>query len=103
VRRLPGAIRPDDGHELTGGDTKREAAEDVVVAIAGKEVMDFEERHGFARALRALGSMRGHVGAPHVPREASSTRGSRRTSAKGPSMSLRPWAMTMTGSQSSVT
>jgi uncharacterized protein (DUF934 family) len=26
----------------------------------------FEERHGFPGALRALGGVGGHVGAPHV-------------------------------------
>jgi hypothetical protein len=27
-----------------------------------------EERHGFPGALRTLGGVRGHVGAPHVDR-----------------------------------
>src|SRR5262249_12061368 len=66
-RRLPGAVRSDDGDQLTGIDTEREVAKDVIVAIASGEVVDFEERRGFAGALRAWGCMRGHVGVPHVP------------------------------------
>src|SRR5437899_2054569 len=84
--RFSGAVGSDDGDQLAGLDAQRETAEDLVVAVAGREVTHLEER--------------GHAA---VPRYASSTRGSRRTSANGPSRRVRPWAITITGSQSSVT
>src|SRR5881227_4484697 len=37
-----------------------------------RRVTAFEERHGLAGARRTLGSVRGHVGAPHVNARAMS-------------------------------
>src|SRR5262249_57270984 len=76
-RGLPGAVGSDDRHQLAGVDAQREAAKDLVVAVAGREVVHLEKRRHAA-----------------VPRYASSTRGSRRTSANGPSTRVRPCALT---------
>src|SRR5438445_148074 len=43
-RRLPGAVRPDDGDQLTVVDAKRETMQDVAVAIAGRKLVHLEER-----------------------------------------------------------
>jgi len=50
--------------QLAGVDAKREAMEDVVVAVPGRELADFEERHGFAGVLRAFGGYGGPCRGP---------------------------------------
>src|SRR6202040_3975026 len=85
-RRFTSAVRSDDGDQLARADVEREPAEDLVLAITGREILNVQER---SHAV--------------VPRYASSTRGSRRISENGPSASVRPWAITITGSHSSVT
>src|SRR5712691_2128448 len=39
-RRFTSAVRSDDGDQLAGVDAKGEAAEDVVVAVAGRKIVD---------------------------------------------------------------
>src|SRR5262249_49113978 len=84
-RGLAGPVGADDRDDLAGRHAEGDSAQDLVIAVPCTEGVDLEQGT--------------HAG---IPRYASSTRGSRRTSAKGPSTSSRPSASTITGSHSSV-
>src|SRR5439155_1751407 len=82
-RRLAGAVRPDETRDGALLDVEVESAEDVSAAVAGDHLLETEQRH--------------------VPRYASSTRGSDWISAGRPSASFVPWSSTITGSQRRIT
>src|SRR5207302_10918309 len=71
-RRLPGAVRPHQRDDLAGVDVERHAEQHPQPAVAGVDGLDVQQ---------------GHLG---TPRNDSITRGSRVTSAGGPSAISSP-------------
>src|SRR5439155_20842162 len=78
-RRLAGAVRPDETRDGALLDVEVESAEDVPAAVAGDHLLETEQRH--------------------VPRYASSTRGSDWISAGRPPASFVPCSSPTTGSR----
>src|SRR6185437_1688913 len=81
--RLAGAVRSDEARDAPLIDAEVEAAEHVAAPVARDHALEPQQAH--------------------VPRYASSTRGSFCTSAGGPSASFVPWSSTTTGSQRRIT
>src|SRR3990170_4320945 len=102
-RRLAGAIRADQGDDLALANLEGDALEGVDLAVVGVDVAQLEDdvaRRSVAGGRGRLGR-RGHALTAHdaeVPRYASITFGSRRTSSGVPSEIRSPWSRTRTWS-----
>src|SRR5262249_14689378 len=86
-RRLAGAVRTEDGNDLTFADLERDPVQCLHRPVAGVDVLELQE------------SAHGSPSASAAPRYASITSGSRCTCAGGPSAILRPKLSTLTWSE----
>src|SRR5919204_4080011 len=93
-RRLARAVRPHDADDLAVIDVQVQVAQDVDVANVSR---------GHVLRLEQMRRLRHAASVACVPRYASITAGSRRTSAGAPAAMTRPWAMTITRSAFSIT
>src|SRR5205807_2441623 len=57
-RRLAGAVRPDDGHDLAGLDAQRDAAQHERRVVPGLEALDLEQRRQAGASLRVPGTLK---------------------------------------------